>query len=1076
MQWLANISVRRAVFASVLVLTVLVVGIAGYRSLGVDAFPKIDFPVVVVTTRLEGAAPEEVETQITDKVEAAVNTIAGIDELRSISSEGVSQVFVTFQLEKDINVAAQDVRERISTATPDLPQGIDAPIVLKLDPDASPIVYISVQGPQAVRELTEVADKLIRRQLENIPGVGQVTIVGGRKRQINVWLDVESLRAYGLTPADVQRAIALQNLAAPGGNVETGPRNLTLRVQGRVQTPVELGRVVVRQQGDHPVRLQDVARVEDGQQQEETAATLRGKPTLVLSIRKQSGENTVAVVAAVRERLASVEKALPAGYQLAVVRDNSRTIQTQVDAVKEHLVLGAIFAALVVLLFLGNVRSTIIAALAIPVSIIGTFALMAYKGFTLNIITLLALALAVGIVIDDAIVVLENIFRFVHEKKMKPFPAAIAATKDIGLAVLATTLSLIAVFLPVAFMSGIVGRFMNSFGLTMAFAIAVSLLVSFTLTPMLAARWLDPPEEEAKKKRVLERLVDRLYHPVERGYMFLLRWSMAHRWVVVLGCLLALASCVPLAKAVPKGFLPANDEGHFEINVRAPEGTSLQATQIVAERIARETKRMPGVDYTLVTIGDNEQRTPNLARIYVKLVDPVDRKLSQQELQARARKDVLGPFTKDYRIDVSDVALFSAGMSTKTVQYVVNGPDIGQLSRIAESVLTKLRKVPGATDVDSSLVLGKPEVQVEVLRDKAADLGVQVADISSAARLVVGGLKVSSYEEGGEDYDIRVRAEPSDRSRVDQLGKITVPSTKVGSVSLRDAALLRTATGPSSIDRLNRRRQVTVSANVLPGYGESEVLGAVERIFKEERLPQGYSATPAGRSKETAKAAAGFGLAFLLSFVFMYLILAAQFESWLHPITILVSLPLTVPFALLSLLIFGQSLSIQSALGLLVLFGVVKKNSILQVDHTNNLRAEGMERLQAILTANRDRLRPILMTTIAFVAGMLPLLTARGIGAGFNRATAGIVVGGQSFSLLLTLLATPVVYSLLDDVALWFRRRSASRQPVDRGRAEVMGMGVAHPVAVPMSGLAASAGTSAAAVAGASAAGPGGLE
>jgi hydrophobe/amphiphile efflux-1 (HAE1) family protein len=1036
MQWLANLSVRRAVFASVLMLAIVVVGLAGYRSLGVDAFPKIDFPVVSIVTRLDGAAPEEVETQITDKIEAAVNTIAGIDELRSISSEGVSQVFVTFRLEKDIDVAAQDVRDHVSTAIPDLPQGIEQPVIQKLDPDAAPILYVSVSGPQPLRELTEVADKQIRRSIENIPGVGQVNIVGGRKRQLNVWLDTDALRGYGLTAADVQRAIASQNLAAPGGSVETGPRNITLRVKGRVETPVELGRIVVRQAGDHPVRVQDVARVEDGEEHEDTAATIDGKASLVLSIRKQSGENTVAVVQAVRERLSEVERALPAGYRLTVVRDASLTIQTQVAAVEEHLVLGAVFAALVVLLFLGNLRSTVIAAIAIPISIIGTFGLMAYMGFTLNIITLLALALAVGIVIDDAIVVLENIFRFVHEKKLKPFPAAVHATRDIGLAVLATTLSLIAVFLPIAFMSGIVGRFMKSFGVTMAFAIGVSLLVSFTVTPMLAARWLPPPGAD-QAKSVLERLVDRLYAPVERVYMAMLRWSMRRRWIIVLACAAALGSCGPLFKAVPKGFVPENDEANFEINVRTPEGTSLPATLLVADRIARETRRIPGVAYTLATIGDNEQRTPNLARIYVKLVDPGDRIASQRELQARARRDVLSRFPKELRIDVSDVSAFNTGNSSKLVQYVISGPDVAALAGIADRVMTKLRQVSGATDVDSSLVLGKPEVQLEVLRDKAADLGVQVADISSAARLVVGGLEVSTYEEKGETYDIRLRAGAADRSRIDRLGAITVPSSKVGSVALRDVVRSREANGPSEINRLNRRRQVTITANVLPGHGESDVLAALERIIREENLPAGYAAQALGRSKETGKAAAGFLTAFALSFIFMYLILAAQFESWIHPLTILVSLPLTVPFALLSLLLFGQSLTIMSGLGLLVLFGVVKKNSILQVDHTNNLRAAGMARDEAILVANRDRLRPILMTTIAFVAGMLPLITSRGIGAGFNRSTAGIVIGGQSLSLLLTLLATPVVYSLLDDLGAWLRRRFGADREVDRGRGEI---------------------------------------
>ncbi len=1042
MQWLASVSVRRAVFASVLMLAVLVVGWAGYQGLGVDAFPKIDFPVVSVVTRLDGAAPEEVESEVTDKLEEALNTIAGIDELRSQSTEGTSLIFITFTLETPLDAATQDVRDRVSRALSLLPKGIDAPVIAKIDPDAAPILYIAVKSNRSLREATELADKRIRRDLENIPGVGQVLIVGGRKRQLNLWLNGQAMRAHGITAQEIAQAIGAQNLAAPGGDVETGPRDVTVRVQGRVETPVELGRIVIRQSGDHPVRLSDVARVEDGEEEAQTAAVLDGETTVVLSLRKQSGENTVAVVQAVRARLATIEKTLPGGVHLEVVRDSSGTIQTQVNAVKEHLVLGALFAALVVLLFLGSFRSTIIAALSIPISIVGTFALMFAMGFTLNIITLLALALAVGIVIDDAIVVLENIHRFIHEKKIKPFPAAILATRDIGLAVLATTLSLLAVFLPVAFMSGIIGRFLRSFGLTMAFAIVVSMLVSFSLTPMLSARWLRPAEADpggADHKSFLERLVDGFYLPIERTYMVMLRWAMAHRWAIVLASIATLGSCIPLFKAVPKGFAPINDEANFQINLRAPEGTSLESTLLIAERVARDTRRLPGVLHTLVTIGDANDITANKASIYVKLVDPKDRVQSQQEIVDRTRREILANLPPGLRADASDVDAFNSGQSTKSVQYVINGPDIQRLGRIGESLVMKLRRVEGTADVDTDLVLGKPEVQIHIQRDKAADLGVQVASVSNAIQLLVGGLKVSTYEENGEDYDVRLRAGAGDRTRMDRLGLLTVPSTKLGLVPLRDLVNLSDNTGPSQISRLNRRREVTISSNVKPGFGESDVQRALEGLIKEEGLPPGYNSLPIGRTKETARAARSFGIALVLTLSFMYLVLAAQFESWVYPLSIMVSLPLTVPFALLSLLLFHQAITILSALGILVLLGVVKKNAILQIDHTNNLRAEGKSRLEAILEANRDRLRPILMTTIAFVAGMLPLITAEGIGAGFNRATAGVVVGGQSFSLVLTLLAVPVFYSLIDDAAGWVKRqlRRGLGPAVDHGRDEL---------------------------------------
>ena len=1040
MQWLAQICVKRPVLAAVFMLAILVVGLAGYSQLGLEQLPNVDAAMVTITTTLTGAAPEEVESDITEKIEEAVSTIAGLDTLTSTSSEGVSVVSANFVLEKNGDVAAQEVRDQIDRILSDLPDGTKTPEVQKMDPASSPILYIALRSEKPLVEATEFADKKIRRQLEGISGVGQVKVVGGRQRQINVWLDPEALRSFGLTARDVQVAIASQNTSVPGGVISSGPVDQTLRVQGRVDSPAALAAIVVKQAGSRSLRVSDVARVEDGGEEESTIATLNGKRTLLLTVRKQSGENTVAVVDAVRSRLLEVEKTLPAGYRLQVIRDDSGVVRTSVAAVREHLILGALFASLIVLLFLGSIRGALVAAVAIPISIIGTFALMWWQGYTLNMITLLALALAVGIVIDDAIVVLENIFRFVDEKGMKPFPAAIAATKEIGLAVLATTLSLMAVFLPVAFMSGMAGRFMRGFGVTMAFAIAISLVVAFSLTPSLSARIIEPPEVGPDGKRLaarksrLEQTVDRLYRPVERAYQAMLRWSLRHRWAVVTACALALLSTVPLGMAVNKSFMPENDEGQFQLTIRAPEGTSRASTSLVAERIATSLRALPGVVLTSTTIGNGSDQSANQATLYVLLTDPKERKETAEQIAQRARREVLDELPRDLEISLSQSSGPSSG-----VEYSLSGPDLHQIGVYAKQIVDALRKEPSAVDVTTSYVEGKPEIVVQLDRAKAADLGVAVSDVADTLRLLVGGLKVSTYAEGGEQYEVHMRAESRYRSDAEGLALVTVPSSLHGAVPLRDLVDLKNTSGPANVHRSGRQRQTSVSANIAVGHGQNETQAAIERIVSDLHLPAGYAVQASGFTREGGRTAVGFLVALALSVVFMYLVLAAQFESWLHPLTIMLALPLTVPFALLSILLFHGSLNVFSALGLFVLFGIVKKNSILQVDHTNTLRREGMPRFEAILKGNRDRLRPILMTTLAFVAGMLPLAFSRGIGAGQSQAIASIVIGGQTFSLLLTLLAVPVAYSLFDDAAVWMRKTFSFGKAVDRGEAEVDG-------------------------------------
>ncbi len=588
-------------------------------------------------------------------------------------------------------------------------------------------------------------------------------------------------------------------------------------------------------------------------------------------------------------------------------------------------------------------------------------------------------------------------------------------------------------FLPVAFMGGIVGRFLESFGLTMAFAIGVSLVVSFTLTPMLSARWLRPIAAHGRQEKppILSRIVDRFYGPIERVYLVVLAWAMSHRWVVVAASIATLATIPPLMSMVPKGFLPNSDEGQFDVNVRAPEGASMEATSLLAERVARSIRELPEVSSTTLTMGDGEDKSENRARIFVHLTDPTERERDQDELMGIVRDRAASIATQGVKVDVSRTALFSGTGSQAMVTYELRGPDLDQLAQYSDRIATRLRQTPGAADVDTSLVMSKPELEVTIDRERAAARGVLVADIAKTLRTLVNGEDVSDFFEDGERYDVRVRADRAFRASEQALESFGVPSTRGGIVPLRDVVSIARGEGPASISRFARQRQVTISSNVAPGHTEGDVVSALERITAEMQLPPGYSLAPTGRSKEMKRTGQSFAIAFLLSFMFMYLVLAAQFESWLHPLTILLCLPLTLPFALVSLLASGNALDIYSMLGILVLFGVVKKNSILQIDMTNTLRAAGMERLAAIMHANKDRLRPILMTTVAFVAGMLPLAFSTGIGAGFNRATAGVIVGGQVLSLVLTLVATPVAYSLFDDVQQWLGRRFAKREASD---------------------------------------------
>jgi HAE1 family hydrophobic/amphiphilic exporter-1 len=1040
MQKLAEICIRRPVFATMIVLSLVVVGSASYFKLGVDRFPSVDLPTVNVRTNLPGASAEEVESLVTQQIEEVVNTVDGIDELRSISGQGTSIIIATFKLDRNLESAAQDVRDRVNSLGRNLPDDATPPIVQKFDNDSTPVITIALSGDRSIRELTEFADKTVRVQLERVSGVGEVRIVGGLDRAINVWIDAERLAAYQIPVTAVRSALTRQNADVPGGNVNTGREELVLRTMGRYTDPRAFEDLVIANINGSPIHIRDVGRVEDGTKEQRSLARLNGVPTVTLEIRRQSGVNTIDVIDGVKRELPRVISQLPADVKVEVIRDQSRYIEAALHEIQKHLVLGSILASLVVLLFMRSWRSTIIAAVAIPCSLISAFGMMRALNFTLNSVTMLALVLMVGVVIDDAIVVLENIFRFIEEKRIEPKEAAREATQDIGLAVLATTLSLVVIFLPVSFMSSISGRFLYQFGITAAVAILVSLLVSFTLTPMMSSR-LIRVDDAGKGGHSSPASRKGFYRWIDRVYTVMLAFAMRHRVAVLVIALAVVLSSIPLYRAVKQEFIPTNvDEAEFEVSVNGPEGTNLAVMNETMQAIEKDIASTPGVRLVLANAGGSFLGGVNQGNVYVRIAPHEERTFSLGRLWTETRNgNPLNAFKGNYsqqdvmlevrrrlqkylpmRSGVRNAPSFNFGAGGRfDIDFNLRGPDIVALAGYADELMKRSQTLGGIVDADTTLKLNKPELRVEIDRARAADLGVDSSDIATSLRLMVGGEdRASRFRDASinEDYDVQLRLDEKDRSDVATIQRLYVPSSRGGLVRLDNLVKIRRDTSPSRIDRLDRERLAAVRASVAPGYALADRIEALRGAAADMHLPAAYSTTVSGRARELERTFTEFIWAFILSIIFMYMILASQFESTIHPITILLSLPLSIPFALLSLWATGDTLNLYSALGILVLFGVVKKNSILQIDHMNSLRSHGIERYEAIMQGNRDRLRPILMTTLALVAGMTPLALGTGPGAEERRSIAVVVIGGQTLSLMLTLIATPVVYSLLDDL------------------------------------------------------------
>jgi len=1027
---IAETSIRRPVFAVMLTGGLVLLGVISLPRLGIDLFPRVEFPIVTVTTVLEGAAPETVEREVSQVLEEAINTIEGIQTLRSASSDSLSLLYVEFELDYDIQTKAQEVRDKVAAARGRLPLDIEPPVVDRVDPDAAPILAVMLAGPDAIRTLSEFADKRIKPRLERIPGVGSVELVGDRPREIRIWLDPIRLSGYGLSVEDVLAAVQREHAELPGGRLETARQEYTIRTKGKLVSAAGFGDLVVVERAGGVIRLRDVASVEDGMAEERTASFLNGRRGVALLVRRQSGENTVAVADAVGAQLARLRTELPPGYEIIEAMDLSRFIRSAIHDVFVDLAWGAVLAAAVVLLFLRNLRSTLIAAVAIPSSLLGSFVYFYFFGFTLNTLTLMALSLSIGVLIDDAIVVLENVYRHM-EGGAAARPAAIAGTQEIGLAVVATTLALCAVFVPIAFMGGVVGRFFREFGLVAACAVLNSMLVSLTLTPMLCSRYLRLDQTHGRAYRVLERA----YATLEAHYRRVLGRGLRHRWAVVALALVAVAGGLAIATRVPVDFLATEDRSEFNVWLKLPLGSTVEQTHAAARRLEAELRPWPEVRAVFTTIGGGIKKRVNEAVMYVQLVPKAERRSGQSALMGRVRARVAALELPVDDVAVEEVPMIGiVGGRSAQLMYVVRGPDGDRLQRYARELTARLAARGGYADLYVSYETGKPEISLDVARDRAADLAVPVRQIGRSIAALLAGVEATTFEEGGERYPVRLQVRPEYRDDLSKLELLQVRSANGRLIPLRNLVRPRIGSGPVQIDRENRTRAITIYGN-LEGKAAGTADDEVRQIAAELGIGGDYEIAPVGPSERLRETSSAVAFAFVLALIAIYMILASQFDSFVHPFTVMLSAPLSFIGAFAAIWVLGVPLDLMSQIAFLMLMGVVMKNGILLVDYINTLRSRGLSLYEAVLDAGPTRMRPVLMTVVSTVFGMLPVAIGTGDGSEWRAPMGIICIGGLVTSTFLTLLIVPVVYTLMDDAgrlmaAAWQRLRRHRTAPV----------------------------------------------